>query len=95
MMILGMFVIAVASYYYMSVGLGSGPRDGLMVALTKKTNKSVRFLRNCIEFSVLVVGYLLKGSIGIGTPIMALSSGYFVQFVFKLFKYDVKETSTF
>lgn len=92
MMILGMFVIAVASYYYMSVGLGSGPRDGLMVALTKKTNKSVRFLRNCIEFSVLVVGYLLKGSIGIGTPIMALSSGYFVQFVFKLFKYDVKET---
>lgn len=36
--------------------LGSGPRDGLMVALTKKTSKSVRFLRNAIETSALILG---------------------------------------
>jgi uncharacterized membrane protein YczE len=63
-----------------------------MVALTKKTTKSVRFLRNCIEFSVLVIGYFLGGSVGIGTVIMALSGGYFVQFAFKLFKFNIKET---
>ena len=91
-MLLGMFTIGVGSYFYMSVGWGSGPRDGLMVALTKKTDKSVRFLRNCIELSVIAIGYFFGGSIGIGTPIMALSSGYFIQFAFKLFKYNVKET---
>lgn len=92
MMLLGMLTIGMASYFYISAGLGSGPRDGLMVALTKKTSKSVRFLRNCIEFSVLAIGYFLGGSVGIGTIIMALTAGYFVQFAFKLFKFDVKET---
>ncbi|MHB1393256.1 MAG: YczE/YyaS/YitT family protein [Clostridia bacterium] len=91
-MLLGMFTIGMASYFYISAGLGSGPRDGLMVALTKRTTKSVRFLRNCIEFSVLAVGYVLGGSVGIGTVIMALSAGYFVQFAFKIFKFNVKGT---
>ncbi len=91
-MLLGMFTIGVASYFYISAGLGSGPRDGLMVALTKRTTKSVRFLRNCIESSVLVMGYILGGSVGIGTVIMALTVGYFVQFAFKIFKFNVKDT---
>lgn len=91
MMLLGMFVIGVASYLYIGSGLGAGPRDGLMVALTKKTNKSVRFVRNSIETSVLIIGYLLGGFIGIGTLITALTVGHFVQFAFKIFKFDVKE----
>ena len=91
-MLLGMFTIGMASYFYISAGLGSGPRDGLMVALTKRTTKSVRFLRNCIEFSVLTMGYVLGGSVGIGTVVMALSAGYFVQFAFKIFKFNIKET---
>lgn len=91
MMLLGLFTIGIASYFYISAGLGSGPRDGLMVALTKRTTKSVRFLRNCIELSVLAIGYFLGGSVGIGTVIMALSAGYFVQFAFKLFRFNVKE----
>lgn len=92
MMLLGVFTIGIASYFYISTGLGSGPRDGLMVALTKKTTKSVRFLRNCIELSVLAVGYAFGGSVGIGTVIMALSTGHFIQFAFKLFKYNLKDT---
>ena len=91
-MLLGMFTIGVASYFYISAGLGSGPRDGLMVALTKRTTKSVRFLRNCIELSALAIGYVLGGSVGIGTVIMALTAGYFVQFAFKLFRFNIKET---
>ena len=90
MMLGGMFVIGLASYFYIGAGLGSGPRDGLMVLLTKKTGKSVRFIRNCIEITVSIGGYLLGGYIGVGTIIIALGIGYFVQFVFKLFKFDVK-----
>ena len=89
MMALGMFVIGIASIFYIGAGLGSGPRDGLMVALTKKTGKSVRFIRNSIELSVLGAGYLLGGFIGVGTLITALSIGYIVQFVFKLFHFEV------
>jgi uncharacterized membrane protein YczE len=90
MMLGGMFVIGLASYFYIGAGLGSGPRDGLMVLLTKKTGKSVRFIRNCIEITVLIVGYFLGGFVGVGTIVIALGMGYFVQFAFKLFKFDVK-----
>jgi uncharacterized membrane protein YczE len=90
MMLGGMFVIGLASYFYIGAGLGSGPRDGLMVLLTKKTGKSVRFIRNCIEVTVLIAGYFLGGFVGVGTIIIALGIGYFVQLAFKLFRFDVK-----
>ncbi len=91
MMLLGLLVIGIATYLYIGAGLGSGPRDGLMVFLTKKTKKSVRFVRNFIEISVLIIGYFLGGFVGIGTLIMALTVGYFVQFTFKIFKFNVGE----
>ena len=90
MMLLGMFIIGIASYFYIGAGLGSGPRDGMMVALTKKTGKSVRFVRNSIEFTAVVIGYFLGGTVGIGTLVMVVAGGYFVQFAFKIFKFDVK-----
>lgn len=93
MMTGGMFVIGLASYFYIGAGLGSGPRDGLMVMLTKKTGKSVRFIRNCIEVTVLVAGYFLGGYVGLGTIIIALGIGYFVQFAFKLFRFDVSKVT--
>lgn len=91
MMFLGMFTIGTATFLYIGSGLGSGPRDGLMIALTKKTGRSVRFIRNSIELTVLVAGYFLGGSVGIGTAIMALTIGYFVQFAFKVFRFDVSK----
>ena len=89
MMVLGMIFIGIASYFYIGAGLGAGPRDGLMIALTKKTSKSVRFVRNAIELSALIVGYMLGGYAGVGTLIMALTLGYIIQFVFKILKFDV------
>lgn len=91
MLILGMFVIGIGSYFYIGAGLGSGPRDGLMVALTKRTKKSVPFIRNSIELSALTIGYILGGTVGVGTLIMVIGLGYFVQFAFKLFKFDVSK----
>jgi len=90
MMFFGLFVLSLGCYLYISTGLGCGPRDALMVALTKKTKFSVRAVRNIIEISVLGTGYLLGGYAGVGTVITALFTGSFIQGVFKLFKFDVK-----
>lgn len=89
MMLIGILIIGIASYIYVGVGLGAGPRDGIMIILTKKSNKPVRQVRNAIELVALAVGFVLGGSVGIGTVIMALAVGYSVQGIFKLFKFDV------
>lgn len=90
MMFFGLFTLSLGCYFYMSTGLGCGPRDALMVALTKKTKYSLRSVRNIIEISVLGTGYFMGGYAGLGTVITALFTGSFIQGVFKLLKFDVK-----
>jgi len=90
MMFLGIFILSFGCYLYMSTGLGCGPRDALMVALTKKTRYSLRSVRNLIEISVLGAGYFMGGYAGVGTVITALFTGSFIQIVFKILKFDVK-----
>ncbi|MGO0862672.1 hypothetical protein ACTPEN_23900, partial [Clostridioides difficile] len=68
--------------------LGSGPRDGLMVALQKKTGKSLNLIRGTIEVGALIVGFFLGGKVGIGTIISAFGLGYLTQILFNLFKLD-------
>lgn len=89
MMLIGMLILGYGVFTYIGAGFGAGPRDGLMVALTKKTNKSVRFVKNSVELLALTVGYVLGGSLGIGTAIMAIGGGYFFQFAFKTVNFDV------
>lgn len=89
MMVVGMFLMAIASYLYISCELGCGPRDGLMVALVKITGRPVWIIRGSIEVTALVIGWFLGGFVGIGTLINALGIGYCVQIVYKLFKFDV------
>ncbi len=91
LLLLGMFTVGVASFLYIGAGLGSGPRDGLMVALTKRTGRPVRSVRNAIELSVLTVGYFLGGYVGVGTLITALAIGPCVQLAFRLFNFDVRQ----
>lgn len=90
MMIAGMFTISLAAYFYLSARLGAGPRDGLMIALTKHTNKPVGLIRSLIEFTALTIGYFLGGSVGWGTLIMSLGLGLFFQLTFKMLNFDVK-----
>lgn len=91
MMLLGMLILGYGCYIYIGAGYGAGPRDGLMVALTKKTNKSVRFVKNSVEILAIVAGYFLGGSVGIGTAIMSIAGGYFFQFAFKTVNFNVSE----
>lgn len=91
MLVGGLFVLAYGIYLYISVGLGSGPRDGLMIALTKKTKKPIGLVKLSIEALALLLGYLLGGSIGIGTLIMAFTGGPITQLIFKVVGFNVEE----
>jgi uncharacterized membrane protein YczE len=84
----GMAMIGIASYFYLNPKLGAGPRDGLMIGLVRKLNRPVGQVRGAIEVTVTVLGYLMGGPVGIGTVIAAFSVGYFVQLAFNLGKYD-------
>ncbi|MBD7911885.1 YczE/YyaS/YitT family protein [Clostridium cibarium] len=90
MMIGSLFASAIGSYLYIGCEMGCGPRDGLMIALVKLTGKSVSIIRFFIEMGALIIGWLLGGFVGIGTLFTAFGIGYCVQFIYKIFKFDIK-----
>jgi len=92
MLLLSVGVLGVGSLLYMRVGLGAGPRDGLMMGLVKKTGRSVSTIRGAIEVIVLVIGYLMGGPVGIGTVISAVMVGPAVQIAFRFGEFDSKNT---
>ena len=75
MLAAGIFLNGVATGAYIGAGLGPGPRDGLMTGLVKRTGGSVRVIRTAIEVIVLAAGWLLGGTVGVGTVAYALAIG--------------------
>ena len=90
LLFIGIVLTATATVVYLGAGLGSGPRDGLMIAIHKRCNKSVKFIRTSIEIGALIVGYFLGGSFGIGTVISSILVGYMIQKGFELANIDLK-----
>lgn len=76
----GVGLVALGSGFYLTAALGPGPRDGLMTGLHRRTGASLRLVRACLELSVLIAGFLLGGTVGIGTVVFALGVGPGVQF---------------
>jgi uncharacterized membrane protein YczE len=70
----GIVANAVATALYIGAGLGPGPRDGLMTGLAAR-GWPIRRVRTCIELTVLTVGWLLGGTVGVGTLLYAVSIG--------------------
>lgn len=68
-----------ASAAYIGVRLGSGPRDGLMTGFAARTGLSIRLVRTGIELTVLATGWLLGGTVGVGTVVYALAIGPLTQ----------------
>ena len=75
---------ALATALYVGAGLGPGPRDGLMTGLAVR-GYSVRLARTVIELSVLSIGWLLGGTVGIGTVLFAVTIGPLVQLLLPRF----------
>lgn len=79
MLLAGVALNGVASGAYIGAGLGPGPRDGLMTGLVARTGRSVRLVRTSLEVTVLAVGALLGGTVGLGTVVYALAIGPLVH----------------
>jgi uncharacterized membrane protein YczE len=76
--VLGVLIIGIGSGLYIGAGLGAGPRDGIMVGLSR-LGLSVRAARTLVEAVTLAVGWLLGGKIGFGTIIFLVGIGPIVQ----------------
>ena len=85
MMITGVLVIGIGSGLYLGADLGPGPRDGLMTGLHHRFGWSIRRARTAIELSVLVLGFLLGGTVGLGTVVFAFGIGPIVQWALPIF----------
>ncbi len=88
----GIVLNGIAGGLYIGARFGPGPRDGLMTGFCRRTGRSVRLVRTTIEVTVLVVGMLMGGSVGVGTVAYALAIGPLVQIFLPLF--TVKERRT-
>jgi uncharacterized membrane protein YczE len=72
----GIATVGMGAAFYLTCGLGPGPRDGLMTGLHRVTGMHITFVRIALEVTVLIVGVLLGGTVGLGTLLFAVSIGH-------------------
>ena len=90
-MLIGTFVTAIGSFFYMDAAFGCGPRDALFVALCRLMPKlPVGAVRIMLEGSALLIGWLMGAKVGLGTVIAVFGIGVFIEIVFRFFRFDVK-----
>ena len=90
-MLLGLFVISFASYFYIGSGFGAGPRDSMMIAIRKRfPDIPVGVIRGVIEGTVLLLGWLMGAKVGFGTVMAVFGISFILQFTFKMLNFDVR-----
>jgi len=91
LLLAGLFVISLGSYFYIKSAFGVGPRDNLMVVLNKKIKLPVGVCRSLVELTATLIGWFLGGMVGVGTIISVVAIGFFIQAVFAMFKFKAAE----
>jgi len=81
---LGVLLVGLGSGLYIRGNLGAGPRDGLMLGLQRVTGQRIAVTRAALEIAVAALGFLLGGTLGLGTLIFALGVGPAVELGFRL-----------
>ncbi|MFF9015343.1 YitT family protein [Streptomyces sp. NPDC014870] len=94
LLVLGIVLNGVATGLYIAARFGPGPRDGLMTGLHRLTGRSIRLVRTAIEVAVVATGFLLGGSVGVGTVLYALSIGPLAQFFLRRFAIPEQNASS-
>ena len=89
LLIAGLFIISLGSYFYIKSAFGVGPRDNLMVVLARKTKLPAGLCRFAVELVVTGIGWFLGGMVWIGTIVSAIAIGFCIQITFRIFKFDV------
>jgi uncharacterized membrane protein YczE len=85
LMAAGIVLNGAATGLYIAARFGPGPRDGLMTGLHRLTGRSIRLVRTAIEVAVVATGFVLGGSVGMGTVAYALAIGPLAQLLLRLF----------
>ncbi|OSP29816.1 hypothetical protein B7767_39340 [Streptomyces sp. 13-12-16] len=85
LMAAGIVLNGAATGLYIAARFGPGPRDGLMTGLNRRTGVSVRLVRTAIEITVVVTGFLLGGTVGVGTLLYAVTIGPLAQLFLRAF----------
>ena len=82
-------IIMGTGFYFMTVsGMGNSSSNGLMNVFQKLTGKSVGLIRTIEDVSFMALGFLLGGTVNIGTLILTFGFGYLLNFIYRLFKFD-------
>jgi uncharacterized membrane protein YczE len=79
LMVGGVVLCGLASAMYIGAQLGRGPRDGLMTGIARRSGRSIRLVRTGLEVTVVLIGLLLGGTLGLGTVLYALAIGPLTQ----------------
>ena len=82
---IGLALFGVGTAFYIGAGIGAGPRDSLMLVLSRRTGARIGLVRGLLELSVLVVGIALGGTFGVGTIAFVILIGPVVEASFALF----------
>lgn len=85
LMVAAVFLNGVATGLYIAADFGPGPRDGLMTGVHRRTRRPVGLVRLFIEVAVVVTGFVLGGTIGVGTVLYAVAIGPLAQLFLRLF----------
>lgn len=85
LLLAGIVLNGMATGLYISARFGPGPRDGLMTGLHRRTGRSVRLMRTAVEVAVVLTGFGLGGTIGVGTLLYAVSIGPLAQLFLRRF----------
>ena len=92
LMLIGLFIMGFSQYLYMQAGLSCGPRDSMLVGISKKIPKvKVGYIGTAILITVFILGWLLDGPIGVGTIIAVALQGTLMQIAFNIMKFDPKD----
>lgn len=91
MITVGTLLFSYGIYYYLMTGFGGGPRDGLMIGLVKITHQPVRYIKAAIELIVIIIGFFLGGTIGIGTIIAVFLGSFSLDYFFSRKKINPKD----
>lgn len=86
LLVSAVIVNAIATGMYIGAGFGAGPRDGLMTGINARTGWSVRSVRTAIEITVLLLGWAMGGTFGVGTVLYALTIGPLIQICLPWFR---------
>lgn len=84
-LVVGILLVAVASGLYIGAHFGPGPRDGLMTGLRSRFGMPIWAARGGVELTVLALGWLLGGTVGLGTVVFAVTIGPLVHLTLPLF----------